>query len=520
MNAQNDNDLNHYLKILVKSSLFIFLATVISKLASYGYKILIARSFGAEVYGLFSLALIVISIAASIATLGLGEGLVRYISLYRGKKDLESAKKLIITSRNMFFVLGLIFTIILILIAPILAEKVFHSNDFTTLFIEMVFAFPFILLATAYLSTLRGFERVKTYSALVNIYQNTFRFVVLAVLILAGIGELSISISYILTFMGLFLLARHYSKKDLDKIIIKDKGGSKKIIHEALNYCWPLLFVGIFYSVFYWTDSLMLGFFTDVKQVGIYSAAITIISLFSIAPDLFMQLFFPLVSFKMSEGKKEIVKGITQQVTKWIYLLNIPIFLILVIFPEKIILLLFKDELFLEATLPLQILSIGALFASIVGISINLLSIIGKTKLILRNFIALTGLNIILNLILIPKYGMFGAAVATLITWIVFCTVILYQVFRSYRFNIFRAYFWKLIIITSFVLAIGLWAKSNMADSITLVILLCIGLIAIYFFALYFFNVFDKEDKEIMRSIKSKILMGKGLNNHIKELSL
>ena len=145
MNAQNDRDLNHYLKILVKSSLFIFLATVISKLASYGYKILIARSFGAEVYGLFSLALIVISIAASIATLGLGEGLVRYISLYRGKKDLESAKKLIITSRNIFFILGLIFTIILILIAPILAEKVFHSNDFTTLFIEMVFAFPFIL---------------------------------------------------------------------------------------------------------------------------------------------------------------------------------------------------------------------------------------------------------------------------------------------------------------------------------------------------------------------------------------
>ena len=519
MNAQNDSDLNHYLKILVKSSLFIFLATVISKLASYGYKILIARSFGAEVYGLFSLALIVISIAASIATLGLGEGLVRYISLYRGKKDLESAKKLIITSRNIFFILGLIFTIILILIAPILAEKVFHSNDFTTLFIEMVFAFPFILLATAYLSTLRGFERVKTYSALVNIYQNTFRFVVLAVLILAGIGELSISISYIITFIGLFLLARHYSKKDLDKIILKDNSGSKKIIYEALNYCWPLLFVGIFYSIFYWTDSLMLGFFTDVKHVGIYSAAITIISLFSIAPDLFMQLFFPLVSFKMSEGKKEIVKGITQQVTKWIYLLNIPIFLILIIFPEKLLLLLFNDK-FLEAVLPLQILSLGALFASIIGLSINLLSIIGKTRLILRNFIALTGLNIILNLILIPKYGMIGASIATLITWIVFCIVILYQVFRNYKFNIFRGYFWKLIIITSLVFVIGLWVKNNIVDSITRSILLGIGLMIIYFFALYLFNVFDKEDKEIMRSIRSKILIGKGLNNHIKELSL
>src|SRR3989344_9148646 len=96
--------LDNLLKLFFKTSLFILVALFLSKVFAYGYRILIARYFGAETYGLFSLASIVISFFAAIAALGLEEGISRYISYYRGKESPEKIKYLVqFSSRILIF---------------------------------------------------------------------------------------------------------------------------------------------------------------------------------------------------------------------------------------------------------------------------------------------------------------------------------------------------------------------------------------------------------------------------------
>lgn len=502
-NKKEPSELNHYLKLLVRVSAFIFVATIISKLATYGYKIIIARYFGAETYGLFSLALIVIGIASAIASIGLNEGIVRYISFYMGKKDFGSIKKLISNSKIIFFFSGLIVMLILIVIAPLISEKIFHSKDFTGLIRAISISIPFMLFAGLYLAIIRGFQKIKTYSFLVNIYQNIIRLGLIFIFILIGVGANSIALSYVLTFVGLAILSFYYSRKEIVSMPTNVEKTKNKIMPEIISFSWPLLFVGILYNVFYWSDSLVLGYLTNASNVGIYNAAVTIISLFSIAPDLFMQLLFPLISFKLSEGKRELVRKLIQQVIKWIYLINIPLFVFLFLFPEQGVYILFGKE-YLEAAAIIKILSIGALFLNLVNLSTSLMSIKGKTKLVLFNSLIFTVLNLALNFLLIPKYGMAGAAYATVIAAAVFCLCFLIQIRKEYGFNLLTHYFSKIFIIGAIIFIIGYFLRVYVSYSFWLVMLTCSLLIFLYIFMLYLNKIFDEDDTDIIKTIFKK----------------
>lgn len=497
------SELDYYLKVLVKSSFFVFLAVIISKLASYGYKIVIAKSFGPDVYGIFSLVVIVISIIASIATIGLNEGIIRYISYYRGKNKFNNISKLITKSRNIFIFTSIIFTVLLILFAPLISNKVFHSKESTSILIGMGIAIPFVILSGLYLGVLRGFEKIKTYSSLINIFQNCSRLILILIFILMGFGIFAITLSYVITFVGLLFLAWFYSKIELGKIKIRKDNVEKNLMKNAMNYSWPLLFTGVLYNAFYWADSLLLGYFSTVEIVGFYSAAITIMSIFGIAPDLFMQMFFPLISFKFSQGKKELIAQITRQVAKWIYLLNILVFILIFLFPDFFLRILFGDE-FIGAAVTLRLLSIGALFSSTLGMSTNLLSVMGKTKIVLGDFIVFTALNLILNIILIPDFGMIGAAVTTIITQFIFLITTFYQVRKSFGFSFLKVTNLKILAIALIIMTFVFYILRNKILSVTKIFLLFFVISLVYISLIYMFKLFDQEDREIIKSIARK----------------
>ena len=108
---KRDNHLEHYLKLMAKSSIIVFIGLFLSKVLAYAYRIIIARYFGAEIYGLFSLALILITLFASFASFGLIDGLIRFVSFYRGKNQNDKIRYL--------FRYTIIFLAISILILPL-----------------------------------------------------------------------------------------------------------------------------------------------------------------------------------------------------------------------------------------------------------------------------------------------------------------------------------------------------------------------------------------------------------------
>ena len=87
MDSEKDNEaeINTGLKLIAKSSIVVFIGVFLSKLLTYIYRILIARHFGPEIYGLYSLASIVLGLFVVVSSFGLINGLTRFIPIYRGK---------------------------------------------------------------------------------------------------------------------------------------------------------------------------------------------------------------------------------------------------------------------------------------------------------------------------------------------------------------------------------------------------------------------------------------------------
>ena len=151
---------------------------------------------------------------------------------------------------------------------------------------------PITVISNVYLSSIRAFEKIGLYSFLVNILQNLLKLVLLITLIFIGFNSKSIIYSYFLGVFIIFVIAYFVSKYKIPEIFGFDKlnTNDKLVVRkEVFSYSWPIMFTGIFISLLYWTDSLVIGYYMDATSVGIYNAAIPIIALFWFIQELFMQ---------------------------------------------------------------------------------------------------------------------------------------------------------------------------------------------------------------------------------------
>jgi len=114
--------------------------------------------------------------------------------------------------------------------------------------------------------------------------------------------------------------------------------------------------------------------------------------------------------------ERQQVGVIYQLSTKWIYILTFPVFLTLLLIPERVIGLIFGSS-YLEGSLALSILSVGFFARVAAGRNRGALTALGCTNCVLVSNVAGIVANVVLNLLLIPRYGVVGAAVASALSF-------------------------------------------------------------------------------------------------------
>ena len=498
-----------YLKLLLKTSLIVFLSVMIAKLLNYAYKVIIARVFGPEIYGLFSLSLVIVSFFIFLAGLGLFEGLVRYVSLYRGKKDDGKIRLIINFSLKVSLITSIISGLILFIFAEPISKQLFNNEGLIIFLKIFSIGIPFSIIANIYLGTLRAFEKITSYTLLINIVQNVIKVALLATLVFFGLKSNSVIFSYLISIIVLaivsYLIGRGIIKKM--KLAEIEDYKRKKLYMELFSYSWPLMLAGLTFNILYWCDSVIVGHYQDMAYVGYYSVAVTLVSLLAIVPDLFLQLFFPLIVRESSSDNKTLIKQLTKQVTKWIFIINFPLTLILIIFPGVIINLLFGAD-FLMAENALRILSISSLLASFSSMLNSILSMRGLSKTILYNFVVFAILNIILNLILVPKFGINGAAFATGSTWVLITLTQLFQIYRNMHFIPFRRKMFRIALVSFIPAMILLIISLKFLATMKVLILSGISFVVVYLALIIFTRCLDKYDLDVIKSLRNKLIKG------------
>src|SRR4030042_2952125 len=132
MKEKTEENLNYSLKLIVKTSFIVFIGLILSKVLTYGYRIIVAREFGPEMYGLLSLALIAVNWFTVFSFFGLDEGILRFFSFYRGKNETNTIKYLFRISMSIITFTSIFFAIFLFFFSGSISTKIFHNAELIT----------------------------------------------------------------------------------------------------------------------------------------------------------------------------------------------------------------------------------------------------------------------------------------------------------------------------------------------------------------------------------------------------
>jgi len=488
--------------MLIKGGGFALAGIFFSKLAGYIYRIIVAR-IGTEEYGLFSLALAIFSVGIMISLFGFSTYITRHVAAFNKKKDFARLKGSILFPLKFTISLSLIVSILLIIFSDFIAITIFNKPGLSILIKIVALFIPFDIIRTNFLATMLALKKAKFWLIAKNITENTSKIIITGILVYLGYSILGAAIGYglgvlISTIFTVYL----FTKIEVFNVI---KSKIKPIYSKTsmLIYSFPLLLDAFILLFVTWTDTFMLGYFMSASDVGIYNAANPTGQLLYIFPGALLLLSLPVLSEVFVSKDKKSFKSIFNLTTKWIFAVNIILLGLLIMFNSKI-LVLFFGEPYSTGGLVLIILSVAYFISYCSVIFQRTLMTIKKTNLIFMNTCLAAVTNIILNYVLIPQYGIIGAAIATGTTLVILFVLRFIEALILVKMNPFKLYLLKPVLSGLGIFFVIRYLFGFIEFNIFTFILAGILFSALHILILLVFRFFEKEELVIFKQAQRK----------------
>jgi O-antigen/teichoic acid export membrane protein len=383
--------------------------------------IILARRLGVESFGLWSLFLSVMTIIFALSYFGVNTSTKKFVAQHNKTNNL---KNVLLSSIKLRLIFSSIFSLLLLIFYKPLSSLINPELEILFLYgIPLIFLSGFV---EYFKSVFMGLHRIK-YNFIVNLSEYGLKFVLIILFLLFSNSVISVVNSFIIALfitmtIGSYLLYHNFYKSL--------KKTSNNFTKDILKYSYPLIFITIGFMALTEIDIIMIGIFSTVTEVGIYSVAKQIILKLphiSLAIAMgTMPVFAKLDNMNRSELKKRLHNLL--KINSIIYFV---IILGILFLSPFFIPLIFGLE-YANSVLPLQILCIYLFFYATSIILSSFLDYTGKAKIRAYNICITIVLNIVLNVILIPKYGAVGAAIATTISYMPYIVLNWIEVRRSF----------------------------------------------------------------------------------------
>ena len=416
-----------HLKELLKGSSIAFVLRIVGIIAGYIFTLLITRGYGAEAMGVFALSFTLLQISSVIGRLGMDTALLRFVAEYSSQGKWEIVKDIYKKAIKLVLPFSIIIAVFVFFLSPYIAEFVFRKPHLEPYFkIVSIGIVPFVLLFI-HTESLRGLKKIKEYMLLQQAGIFILASVILSFLTLlvtnnkpSYINQIPIS-TYIFSVFVVSVIAFILWKRQITaKRSFSGDQQTRRLTKKMLSYSTilsvsiPMLFSSSLALIMGWTDTIMLGMFRTEEEVGIYNVALRV----SMITSLSLMAINTIAAPKFAEfwGKKDLegLAKVAQQSTKLIFWTSFPILLLFLLFPKPI-LGIFGEE-FKAGAIALMILTIGQFVNAASGSVGYILQMTGN-QVYYQNVILIGNIiNILMNFVLIPIYGITGAAIASAVS--------------------------------------------------------------------------------------------------------
>ena len=378
--------------------------------------LIVARAVGPSIYGIFSIARDMSKITANITKIGLDIGMVRFFGETNSNLNHEKKQNVLRLVILFVFCLSLIPILFVYLGGGYLLEThVYKFPSFSKVIKIMLLIIPLFSLIKVMGGAFRGiFQIVPNVMADFFIQPGT-RLIFILILFSINISIWAVLWGTVLSFAISFM---YMSVQTYRKILLKQWWPQTqlpwKTFYKVAKYSSVMSTSYILDSLINRADLLMLGYFASIKEVGIYSVMLIIAPLIIISNTALSHLLAPLIA--QSNSMKDInrLKNLATLHIKWVAVCSWPLFLLFALHGPTLI-TIFGDT-FVAPPLPFIILASTQMLIGVTSLSGYLLSMTGHHfEEFLVLFLALI-INVLLNYILIPLYGITGGVTATFIS--------------------------------------------------------------------------------------------------------
>ena len=334
------------------------------------------------------------------------------MSEYRAKKKYAEASYAIQYTSRIRLLIGLVTAVAIIICTPLLAK--YYFKDDRALAILPAFAvLAFIINLPRILSGLFNAVQQNKFVGLIQFLQKFLFLVFFWGIASLGFKADLVTASWALVggFFATAVLLFYWAAKHTEMFRYSAKK-TPELTANIRSFAWATWLAYMANSLVAYVDTTMLTYMRSLEEVGIYNVVAPTVMVFTAFGSSVNKVFFPMVSELWAKEKKAQLSQGFETVEKYALIVVVPATLVLMVFPEIILQILFTKKFVIGAS-AMRALSLSIIFLTTFSISSALFNGIGKPEIVKRIVYWAAGFNVFANLVLIYFYGVLGAALST-----------------------------------------------------------------------------------------------------------
>lgn len=415
---------------------------------NFAVQVLTVRYLSKGDYGAFAYVLSLASLGSSLAVFGLDKTITRFVPIYQEKGEYPKLFGAIIMMVATIILLGFFLVLLVFSFQGWIAESFIRDQLAVKLLLLLVFLSPVDAFDSLLVGMLAIFAKPSAIFFRRHVLGPGLKLLVIVLLISLRSNVYFLAIGYVAADVFGAILYSGILIRDL-----RNQGLSKHFnirtiqfpVKEVFGFSVPLLTTNLVYMVRSQLVIVMLGYFRGTTDVAAYRAVQPVADLNTTVIQSFGFLFMPIMARMFAKDDQAGIDDLYWQSAVWITVITFPIFVVTFSLAQPLTLLLFGER-YAQSGSIMTLLAIGYYFNAALGFNADTLRIYGKLRYTVAiDFLAMI-ISVGLTLVLIPRYGAFGAALATCVTLVIYNILNHLGLKFMTPVNLFKREYWRVYV--------------------------------------------------------------------------
>jgi O-antigen/teichoic acid export membrane protein len=391
-----------------------FAGTIFTAAAGYLFKVYLARVLGAEALGIYALGMTVSGLFGIFNALGLPQSAVRFVAKYSAAQRWRDLGGFIFRSTAIMAVLNVSLAVLMMATGPRIATSFYHAPRLIP-YLPLFAAIMLLGALTFFLGqVLTGYKDVTRRTVISSFIANPLNMAITVMLIAMGFGLWGYIFAQVASGLAVLIMLGIVVWRMTPAPARLPLRATSALEPEVISFSVVAFGVGFLEFLMGQADKVLIGFFLDVRSLGIYAVSMAIVAFIPVLLQSVNQIFSPVISDLHTRGQRELLGRMFQSLTKWVVGGTIPLAIMVIVLARPMMSVFGQD--FEIGWAVLVIGTLGQLVNCASGPVGYLLLMSGNQQRLIK-VQAIGGVfMLVANLLLIPRFGIAGAATAAALT--------------------------------------------------------------------------------------------------------